>query len=80
LRQGLFSEANNKIKELAYTEKYSKYSLTDIIRLNRKALTPVDRKKTGEPSKGGADQARYTADQIDFKRCFGMVLVEPIIS
>lgn len=54
-----------KVKELAYTEKYAKYSLDDIIRLNRKALTPVERKRTGEPSKGGAGQARYTVDNID---------------
>ncbi len=54
-----------KVKELAYTEKYAKYSLDDIIRLNRKALSPVERKKTGEKSKGGNGTARYTADNID---------------
>lgn len=54
-----------KVKELAYTEKYAKYDLSDIIRLNRKALTPVERRKTGESSKGGHGQARYTPDQID---------------
>lgn len=69
----LFPEASEKVinrikakvKELAYTEKYSKYSLDDIIRLNRKSLAPVPRTKTGEPSKGGKGMARYTADNID---------------
>lgn len=54
-----------KVKELAYTEKYAKYDLADIIRLNRKSLAPVERKKTGEASRGGTGQARYTPDQID---------------
>lgn len=73
LVEKLFPEADEKainrikakVKELAYTERYAKYSLEDIIRLNRKTLAPVERKKTGEPSKGGAGQARYTADMID---------------
>ncbi len=55
----------SKVKEFAYTEKYAQYTLDDIIKLHRKALAPLSRKKTGEPSRGGAGQARYTADNLD---------------
>jgi len=40
-----------KVKELAYTKRYAKYTLDDIIHLNRETLTPTGKKKTGEKGK-----------------------------
>ena len=45
---GDMEQIKEKIKELAYTKRYAKYSLDDIVTLNRESLSPMKRKKTGE--------------------------------
>lgn len=37
-----------RVKKLAYTERYQKYSLRDIVLLNKEKLAPKDKKRTGE--------------------------------
>lgn len=74
----LFPEAKGKdiarikerLKVLAYTEKYEKYSLRDILMLNRDKLEPKAKKKTGESTgeRGSAKvkvTKRYNLDDPD---------------
>jgi hypothetical protein len=46
-----------KLKEMAYTKEYRHYSLTDILRLNRKAFLPKEKRQTGE-TKGNPPAAK----------------------
>lgn len=74
----LFPEAKGKaigrikerLKVLAYTEKYEKYSLRDILLLNKDKLAPKDKKRTGESTgeRGSAKvkvTKRYNLDDPD---------------
>src|SRR3990167_890274 len=56
------SAAKAKVKELAYTETYARYRLTDILRLESANLLPQKGKKTAEPGRGGSQDGDTFVD------------------
>lgn len=68
LNEKQLEKVKSKVKEIAYTEKYQNYSLSDIIRLNRKQIAPIEKRKTGEPSRGGTGASRISSDQLDIDK------------
>lgn len=56
------SAVKAKVKELAYTETYARYRLTDILRLESANLLPQKGRKTAEPGKGGSQAGDKVVD------------------